>query len=96
MSVLLGEKILIKSKTHDFLNIGAIYLAKNQKKYYLNYFLLLMTLWQYLPPNEQLSSLREFIKKYYNNKLYLRIFDNSVDYNKKHFHNLYIHKYKLN
>ena len=31
-----------------------------------------------------------------NNKLYLRIFDNSVDYNKKYFHNLYIHKYKLN
>lgn len=55
-----------------------------------------MTLWQYMPPNEQLSSLSEFIKKYYNNKLYLIIFDNSVDYNKKYFHNLYIHKYKSN
>ena len=96
MSVLLGEKILIKSSTHDFRNIGAIRLVKNQKRYYLNYFLLLMTLWQYMPSNEQLSSLREFITKYYNNKLYLRIFDNSIDYNKKFFHNILFHKYKLN
>lgn len=32
MSILLGERILFKSRTHDFLNIGAICLTKNQKK----------------------------------------------------------------
>lgn len=97
MSALIGEKIIIKHhRAHDFLNIGAICLAKNQKKYYLNYFLLLMTLWEYMPTNAQLSSLREFIKKYYNNSLFLRIFDNSIDYNKKFFQNLNNKKYKLN
>ena len=85
MSNLIGEKILIKKFKHDFLNIGVVCLAKNQKKYYLNYFLLIMNIWQYKPTNKQLNELREFIIKYYNDELLLRIYDNAVDYNEKIF-----------
>ena len=96
MSALIGKKILIKASTSDFSNIGAIFLSKNQKKYYLNYFLLIMNIWQYLPPDEHLNSLRKFISKYYEDKLLLRIFDNSVNYNKMFFNNLKANKYKWN
>ena len=55
MSSLIGEKILIKRNKNDFSNIGAIYLSTNQRRYYLNYFLLIMNIGQYLPSNEQLN-----------------------------------------
>ncbi len=38
-----------------------------------------MNIWQYLPTNEQLDGLREFIKKYYDNRIFLRIFDYTVE-----------------
>ena len=94
MSTLIGEKILLKSENNNFINIGVVCLAKNQSQYYLNYFLLLMNIWQYLPNEEQLIGLREFIIKYYNNETYLRIFDYSVEQNKKFFQNLKDKKYK--
>ena len=97
LSALIGEKILIKKKQHDFANIGAVCLSKNQEKFYLNYFLLLMNIWQYIPKNYHLNVLRDFIKKYYsNNNLLLRIFDNSVYYNKKFFENIKERKYRDN
>lgn len=95
MSSIIGEKILIKQNLYDFVNIGAVCLAKSQQNYYLNYFLLMMTIWQYMPSDEQINGLRQFIKKYYKNELYLRIFNNSVDYNRKFFLNLKEGKYKL-
>ena len=88
MSSLVGKKILIKQKFNSFLNIGVVCLSKNQKKYYLNYFLLLLTIWQYRPTKIQLNDLREFIKNYYEDKLLLKIFDNSVDFNNRIFDNL--------
>ena len=94
MSALIGEKIILKKNLNNFVNIGAVCLSKNQKKYYLNYFLLMMTIWQFMPTNEQLEGLREFIKKYYKDPVFLRIFENSVDYNKKFFKNLKNKKYK--
>ena len=88
MSTLIGKKILLKSNTNTLLNIGAVFLDKNQKKYYLNYFLLLLNVWSYMPTDKQLEDLREFIIKYYNNSLFLRIYDNAVDFNKRIFKKL--------
>ena len=88
MSTLIGKKILLKSNTNTLLNIGAVFLEKNQKKYYLNYFLLLLNVWSYMPTDKQLEDLREFIIKYYNNSLFLRIYDNAVDFNKRIFNKL--------
>ena len=95
LSALIGEKIIPQKNTHDFSNIGAICLAENQKKYYLNYFLLIMTIWQYIPSDKQLTGLRKFIEKYYEDKTLLRIYDNSVFYNRQFFINLQQKKYKL-
>ena len=94
MSSLIGEKILLPEGDNNFINIGVVCLSKNQKKYYLDYFLLLMNLWQYLPSNEQLYGLREYIKKYYDNKIFLRIFDFTVEKNKIFFKNLKENKYQ--
>ena len=94
MSALIGEKILIKKNKHDFANIGAVCIAKNQERFYLNYFLLLMNIWQYIPKDYHLNLLREFIKKYYKNNILLRIYDNSVYYNKIFFRNIKEGKYK--
>lgn len=85
MSVLVGEKILLNKFEYNFINVGVICLDKNQEKYYLNYFLLMMNFWQYIPTDKQLSNLREFIIKYYGDKQLLRIYDNSIDCNKKIF-----------
>lgn len=82
MSSLIGEKLILYDNKHDFENIGVIRLDKHQERYYLNYFLLLMTIWEYLPSDEQLYGLRLFVQKYYKDKLLLKIFDNSVDKNK--------------
>ena len=96
MSSLIGEKILINHDLYGFENVGAIRLAEKQQNYYLNYFLLLMNVWQYMPSNKHLIELREFIKKYYKKKIYLRIFDVSLNYNKRFFNNLIEGRYKLN
>ena len=81
MSSLIGKKIFLKKSIHNYDNIGAIYLEKNQKKYYVNYFLLLMNIWQYIPSEEHLKSLRDFIDKFYENKQLLDIYDYSVKQN---------------
>lgn len=88
MSVLNGDKIIPRNNLKDFFNIGAVYLSKNQKKYYLNYFLLLMTIWEYMPADIHLNSLRNFIINYYEDEVLLKIFDETIDFNKKFFKNL--------
>ena len=83
MSTLYGDKIVIK--TEDGLeNMGAIYLYKNQKEHYLNYFLLLLNFWEYMPSEKHLEEIRVFIKKYYDNDLYLSIFETAVKNNKNY------------
>ena len=93
MSSLMGEKIIMKRGSKGLDNIGVVCLSSNQKNYYLNYFLLIMTIWQYMPTEKQLNDLREFISNYYKNKFFLKIFDYSVYYNKKFFYNLKTRKY---
>ena len=70
MSSLIGEKIIFSRGQKGFDNIGVVCLASNQNNYYLNYLLLIMTLWQYMPTKEQLSGLRDFINKYYKENIF--------------------------
>ena len=88
MSSLIGNKIMFKSNKKYLMNIGAVFLDKNQKKYYLNYFLLLMNFWNYLPTDKQLNELRKFIIKYYNDKILLKIYDKAIYFNKKVYNRL--------
>ena len=89
MTSLKGKKYIMHSKRFQFENIGAIILSKNQENYYLNYFLLLMSPWNYMPSDEQIEQLQKFIKKYYKKRLYLNIFNSAVKENK-----LYIKRFE--
>lgn len=75
---LFGDKILIKKKIS---NIGAVFLYNNQSNHYIDYFLLLLSPWQYMPNNKFINELYNFIKKYYKNDIYLQIFNESIKYN---------------
>ena len=48
-----------------------------------------------MPTDKQLEDLREFIIKYYDDRLLLRIYDNSVDFNKRIFDRLNKKKNKI-
>lgn len=69
--------------------MGAVFLYKNQKQHYLDYFLLLNSFWEYMPTQNQIQDIRTFINKYYNNELFLRLFNNAIKYNQ-----IYINKFK--
>ena len=88
IAVLQGNKVIIE-KQKKIENIGAIHLYPNQKKYYLNYFLLLLSPWEYMPNEKHIQELREFIKKYYKKEIYLNLFNKAVEENK-----LYINRFK--
>ena len=94
LSALVGEKIVLYDEKNNLFNIGAICLESNQNKHLVNYFLLLNTLWQYMPTDDQLNGFREFIDKYYEEKLLLKIYDDSVEYNKIYFQNIKENKYR--
>ena len=81
ISSLMGDKVIIENKDHDLENIGAIRLFPNQYKYYLNYFLLLLSPWEYMPKQKYIDELRIFIKKYYKDEIYLNLFDKAVKEN---------------
>lgn len=77
-----GDKILLRNNKGELSGIGGIFLYPNQKKYYLNYFLLLLCFWEYIPTDKQINDMVQFIKKYYNNEIYLQIFNIAVKKNK--------------
>ena len=68
IAALQGNKVIIENEK-KIENIGAIHLFPNQKKYYLNYFLLLLSPWEYMPNEKHIQELREFIKKYYKKEI---------------------------
>jgi len=80
--VIYGDKILLKNKDGSIGNIGAIFLYNNQEKHYLDYFLLLLSFWEYIPKDKEIDELRLFIKKFYKKDIYLKIFDTAVIKNK--------------
>ena len=79
---LFGDKVLIHRKDGDMPNMGAVFLYSNQEEHYLDYFLLLMNFWEYIPSEEQINDLRIFIQKYYKDKRYITIFNTAVRENK--------------
>lgn len=80
---LYGDKILIKSKIGGISNTGAVFLYPNQERHYLDYFLLLLNFWEYIPKDNQINDLRLFIQKYYKDRNYINMFDLAVNRNKK-------------
>ena len=93
MSSLYGQKIYINSTLTGLQNIGCVKLYPNQKEHYKDYFLLLMSFWEEMPNDNQINDLRNFIKKYYVQDIFLKIFDSAVEKNKKYINNF---KTKLN
>ena len=89
MSSLYGQKIYIDSNYQGVENIGCVKLYPNQEEHYKDYFLLLMSFWEEMPTESQINDLRNFIKKYYTNEIYLKIFNIAVEKNRK-----YINKFK--
>ena len=80
---LYGDKVFLQKNKRGISNIGAVFLYPNQKEHYLDYFLLLLNFWEYIPKDNQINDLRLFIKNYYKNKTYIDIFDEAVVQNKK-------------
>ena len=80
--VIYGDKVLLKSKNGSIENIGAIFLYHNQERYYLDYFLLLLAFWEYIPKDSEINDLRIFIKNFYKKDIYLKIFNIAVRKNK--------------
>lgn len=89
ISSLVGKKIIIETEKEGIENIGAVILEKNQQQYYINYFLLLLSFWEEMPSERDIIELKAFIQKYYKKEIYLNIFNQSVNLNRK-----YINKYK--
>jgi len=85
MSYLYGDKLIPNDPSKRLQNIGAIFLYKNQSNHYLDYFLALMTVWDYMPNNTQLNDLINFVKKYYNNEYLAQLFNESIRFNKAFF-----------
>ena len=90
ISSLIGEKIILASKNNNIENIGAVILYPNQEKYYLNYFLLLLSPWNYIPNDTFIDELIKFVKTYYKKEIYISLFNRSIEENK-----LYIKKYEF-
>ena len=82
MTSLAGNKVAIQDKYYGTENIGAIFLHPHQETYYLNYFFLLLSPWEYMPTDKQIDELRSFISKYYKEEIYLKIFDTAVKHAK--------------
>ena len=83
LPTLYGDKIFMRTNNEGISNLGAVFLYRNQKEHYLDYFLLLLNFWEYIPKDNQIIDLRKFIIKYYKNKIYINIFDSAVINNKK-------------
>jgi predicted O-methyltransferase YrrM len=93
-----GDKILLGKNDNYIGNTGAVFLYENQKSHYLDYFLLLLNFWEYIPKDNQINDLRIFIKEYYKNDFYLKLFNIAVKNNifriKKHTQNYNLIKNK--
>lgn len=88
---LYGDKVILGYSKGEIKNIGAIFLYPHQERHYLDYFLLLLNFWEYMPNENQINDLRIFIKKYFKKDIYLKIFNMAVSKNEnyiKRFQNL--------
>ena len=81
MTSLPEYKVIIEDEEKGVENIGAVFLHSNNENDYLNYFLLLLSPWEYMPSNNHIEELRAFISKYYKKKIFLNLFDRAVKEN---------------
>lgn len=79
---LYGEKVFLRD-SRSISNIGAVFLNPNQEEHYIDYFLLLLNFWEYIPKEKYINDLKLFIQKYYKNNKYINIFNTAVIMNKK-------------
>ena len=79
-----GEKVVLGYSRREIGNIGAAFLNPNQENHYLDYFLLLLNFWEYMPNENQINDLRSFIKRYYKKDIYLNIFNMAVSKNENY------------
>ena len=89
MTALYGDKVIIENEEKNVENVGAIHLYSNQNNYYFNYFLLLLSPWEYMPAEKHIQELRHFIKKYYKKNIYLNLFNKAVEENE-----IYVNRFK--
>ena len=82
ISTLFGEKVFLKDINGKISNIGAVFLFPNQEKHYMDYFLLLLNFWEYMPKDKQIDELRIFIKNFYKDIKYIEAFNLAERYNK--------------
>ena len=82
LPTLYGDKVFLHRNNAGISNIGAVFLYKNQEEHYLDYFLLLLNFWEYIPKDNQINDLRNFIIKFYKDEKYIKIFDRAVNENK--------------
>ena len=80
---LYGDKVFIYKNKEQVSNMGAVFLYPNQKEHYIDYFLLLLNFWEYIPKDNQIKDLRSFIIKFYKDNIYINTFDKAVMENKK-------------
>ena len=76
-----GKKYFPSGNNRLTKDIGAIKLDKNQNKYYHDYFRLLGGQWQYYPKEIHINSVKDFLKKYYDNDC-LIMFQEAINFNK--------------
>ena len=84
MSSVVGVKKIFYNENKVMENIGLIMLEKNQEKFYENYFLMLLNIWENMLTDEEIFQLRLFIEKFYKKEKYINIFENAVLYNKNY------------
>jgi len=63
-TALFGDKVVFKDDKSGIENTGAVFLYNNQQSHYLDYFILLLSPWQYMPKKEHIEELKIFINKY--------------------------------
>ena len=79
---LFGDKVIVKDDKSGIENTGAVFLYKNQESHYLDYFILLLSPWEYMPKKKHIEELKIFINKYYKKDIYKYIFNKAVEQNK--------------
>ena len=52
-----GDKVFLHQNNGEISNIGAVFLYPNQKDHYIDYFLLLLNFWEYIPKDNQINDL---------------------------------------
>ena len=66
------------------INIGAVKLDKNQKKYLMQYFMALGNQWDYFPQERDITIFRDHFMKYYDKK-FVEIYDDAIAKNRYRF-----------